>query len=85
MNYQVTISKPAKKVLDQFPSQIRNRLVKAAFALCGDPRPHGCIKMAGPSGEYRIKVGKYRIIYAIDDPGRRVVVRVIRHRKDVYR
>jgi len=34
---------------------------------------------------YRVDSGEYRILYEIDDAERRVVVRVVKHRKDVYR
>jgi len=33
---------------------------------------------------WRVRVGDYRIIYAIDDTQLIVEIRVIRHRKDAY-
>jgi mRNA interferase RelE/StbE len=32
-----------------------------------DPRPHGCVKLSGERDQYRIRIGQYRIGYAIDD------------------
>lgn len=71
MTYQVTITRSAKKDLDRLPARNRDQLIRSAFALTDNPRPHNSIKMAGPSGDYRLKVGKYRIIYAIDDANSR--------------
>jgi mRNA interferase RelE/StbE len=42
------------------------------------------VKLAGQD-DYRIRVGDYRIVYAIDDGARVVLVARIAHRRDVYR
>ncbi len=54
------------------------------FRLADNPRPPGSLKLAGRDF-WRIRVGDYRVIYAIDD--NEEVVRVVRtgHRRDVYR
>jgi mRNA interferase RelE/StbE len=53
------------------------------LALENDPRPPGCLKMAG-SDEWRIRVGVYRIRYLIDDATRRVFITRVGHRRNVY-
>jgi len=35
--------------------------------------------------DYRIRVGDYRIVYAIDDVDRVILVARIAHRREVYR
>ena len=54
-------------------------------ALEENPRPFGVEKMAGPADLYRVRVGDWRIVYAIRD--RELVVIVIRigNRREVYR
>jgi mRNA interferase RelE/StbE len=42
------------------------------------------VKLAGQD-DYRIRGGDYRVVYAIDDRNRRVLVARIAHRRDVYR
>lgn len=42
------------------------------------------MKLAGQD-DYRIRVGDYRIDYAIDDGDRMVLVGRIAHRREVYR
>ena len=41
------------------------------------------MKLAGRD-DYRIRVGDYRIVYAVDDTARLVIVGRIAHRRDVY-
>lgn len=51
--------------------------------LAEDPRPHGSIKLTGQDG-YRVRVGNYRVVYAINDTVRVVTIVKIGHRRDVY-
>ncbi len=54
------------------------------MALQENPRPPGVRKLGAGRG-YRIRVGKYRVVYQIEDTRREVSVYRIRHRRDVYR
>jgi mRNA interferase RelE/StbE len=54
------------------------------MALETDPRPPGCVKLAGREG-WRVRVGDYRVLYSIDDNARVISVKQIGHRRDVYR
>ena len=42
------------------------------------------MKLAGRD-DFRIRVGDYRIVYAVDDRNRQVIVARIAHRREVYR
>jgi mRNA interferase RelE/StbE len=42
------------------------------------------VRLAGRE-DYRIRVGDYRIVYAVDDVSRVVIIARIAHRRDVYR
>jgi mRNA interferase RelE/StbE len=44
----------------------------------------GCLKLTGREG-WRIRVGKYRVIYEIDDKERTITVLHVGLRRDVYR
>jgi len=50
-----------------------------------NPRPPGCVKLAGPDALYRIRIGDYRIVYQIRDAELLVVVVAIGHRREIYR
>jgi mRNA-degrading endonuclease RelE of RelBE toxin-antitoxin system len=39
----------------------------------------------GEHDAWRVRVGDYRVLYAIDTAGGRVIITAIRHRGDVYR
>jgi mRNA interferase RelE/StbE len=61
-----------------------DRVVTKLDSLATEPRPPGCKKLRGADDLWRVRVGDYRIIYAIDDAHAAVEIRVIRHRKDAY-
>lgn len=63
---------------------MRERVAAAIDALGAEPHPHGAVRLAGRD-DYRIRVGDYRIVYAIDDEARLVLVARIAHRREVYR
>jgi mRNA interferase RelE/StbE len=41
--------------------------------------------LEGTETFYRIRVGNYRVIYAVDQKERIIVIHYVRHRKDAYR
>jgi mRNA interferase RelE/StbE len=65
-------------------SPLRDRINAAIDRLATDPRPEGVVKLAGRD-DYRIRVGDYRIVYAVDDDERLVIIARIAHRREVYR
>jgi mRNA interferase RelE/StbE len=84
-SYSIRIKKSARKELESIASkQDRRRIVNRISALANDPRPRGALKMSG-FDRYRIRQGRYRILYTIEDAV--LIVHVIRiaDRKDVYR
>jgi mRNA interferase RelE/StbE len=42
------------------------------------------VRLAGRD-DYRVRVGDYRIVYAVDDRERLVLIARIAHRREVYR
>jgi mRNA interferase RelE/StbE len=62
---------------------IRNILCRVR-TLAANPRPQGCEKLTGQE-RYRIRQGRYRIVYSIQDNELTVWIVRIGHRKDVYR
>jgi mRNA interferase RelE/StbE len=53
--------------LDRIPMDDFQRIRAAIFDLSNEPRPQGCLKLKGKGNDYRIRVGKYRVIYEIKD------------------
>ncbi len=83
--YRVEIARRAVKALAALPRLEQQRIRAAIDLLTDNPRPPGCVAMAGEARAYRVRVGDYRIIYEVLDA--RLVVQVVRigHRRDVYR
>lgn len=63
---------------------MRERIREAIDGLAVEPRPRGAVKLAGRN-DFRIRVGDYRVVYAVDDVERLVLVARIAHRREVYR
>lgn len=63
---------------------MQERIGAAIDALAAHPRPHGALRLAGRD-DFRVRVGDYRIVYAVDDAERVVLVARIAHRREVYR
>jgi mRNA interferase RelE/StbE len=83
--YQIEFSRQADRQFRNLPSQIQQRLKSRIDSLSSAPRPHGSEKLSGVDQLYRIRVGDYRIIYAVEDNRLLVLVVKIGHRREVYR
>jgi mRNA interferase RelE/StbE len=83
--YRLFIKPAAAKEIEAIRTkQDRRRVVSRIDSLAENPRPPGCQKLSG-ADKYRVRQGRYRILYAIQND--RLVVSVVRvaHRKDAYR
>lgn len=83
MNYAVLFKPSADRELQKLPPQIKDRVIRQLEALENTPRLVGYKKLKARPG-YRIRVGDYRVIYAIDDGAHIVRILAIGHRRDVY-
>jgi mRNA interferase RelE/StbE len=85
-SYRVLIKASAAKEIEAVDQRKdRQRIVAAIRLLADNPRPAGCEKLAGEDDRYRIRVGRYRVIYSVGDGELLVIVIRVGHRKDVYR
>ncbi|MEQ8413820.1 MAG: type II toxin-antitoxin system RelE/ParE family toxin [Imperialibacter sp.] len=84
--YQINFKRKAGKELLKLPSQAVKEISSSIDALAENPRPDGSKKLKGSNESlWRIRVGDYRVIYAIEDKIKIISVRRIAHRKDIYR
>ena len=65
-------SRRVQRELDALQSSDYRRVLARLEALAEDPRPAGCEKLEDDI--YRVRAGDIRIIYRVDDEGRRVDV-----------
>lgn len=85
MEYSVEFLPRAVRDFKALDRPIRKRIAMVIDGLGSDPRPHGCVKMAGPEGAYRVRVGDHRIVYQVKDARLLVLLLRIGHRREIYR
>ena len=84
MTYTIEISSSAAKGLSQLRKANRLRIVGAIELLSLDPRPPGAKMLrGGEHGRWRVRVGDYRIVYAIENDRLLVLVLRVAHRREV--
>jgi mRNA interferase RelE/StbE len=74
----------AREIEDVGQKKDRQRIIARIRALAHDPRGIQCERLAGDD-RYRLRVGRYRVVYSISDADRVFVVFRVAHRKDAYR
>ena len=78
--YRRELTKRAQRELDKLSGDDLERVVAAILGLRENPRPHGAKKIRGPI--YRIRVGDWRIVYAVFDKDRLVIVGKVARRSE---
>jgi mRNA interferase RelE/StbE len=82
--YKIFFKKSAEKDFRAIPKNDLKKILDRIEALAEDPRPQGCEKLTGQQ-KYRLRQGRYRILYSIQDDELTIWVVKIGHRKDIYR
>ena len=82
--YEVFLERAAQRDLRRLPAHVFEETILRIKGLAENPRPPGCRKIVGSENDWRIRVGDYRVVYEVDDPGKKVIVFRVRHRKDAY-
>ncbi|MCI0478049.1 MAG: type II toxin-antitoxin system RelE/ParE family toxin [Anaerolineales bacterium] len=79
--YQIiNASRRVERELDKIPARDFERVVEAIQHLAENPRPFGVVKLA--ASIHRIRVGRYRVIYAIDDAAKVVIITKVKKRSE---
>ena len=82
--YKIKIIPSAQKDLDNLERKFFLQIKKKILALKFNPRPDNSVKLSADEG-YRIRSGRYRILYRIDEKEKIVYIYRIKHRKEAYR
>lgn len=84
--YAVYLKPAAERALKKIGDRTaRRRIVRAIDGLATTARPPQAVRIQGADGLLRIRTGDYRIIYAVEDADRTVLIAAIGHRREVYR
>jgi mRNA interferase RelE/StbE len=81
MSYALTIKPTAQRQIRQLDPPMVRRIIRK---LQQNPRLPGVRKLQGVPGGYRVRVGKWRILYTVDDQAKEIHVYQIKHRSKAY-
>ena len=82
--YKIFFKKSLEKDFKVIPKNDLVKILERIESLAEDPRPPGCEKLTGQQ-KYRLRQGRYRILYSIQDDELTVWVVKVGHRKDIHR
>ncbi len=85
MSYAVEITPAALRQLRKIDGSDQVKIVAAIDRLALQPRPAGVRALSGQPGLLRIRIGDYRVVYAINDGKLVVTVVAAAHRRAIYR
>ena len=83
-SYRLSFKRSVTKDFRSIPQEDVRRILSRIDALALEPRPQGCQKLTGQE-RYRVRVGRYRIVYEIRDEVLLVIVVAVAQWKGVYR
>ena len=84
-HHEVEVSRTAEKQLCKLPREVQERLVRRMLLLAEDPFPQGARKLTGYDDVYRVRVGRYRILYSVSRRRLVIIILKVGQRKDIYR
>jgi mRNA interferase RelE/StbE len=85
LTYKLQVERRVRRALVALPQRDYIRIERAIDGLANEPRPRGTKKLHGGAPLWRLRVGEYRVIYAVFDRERIVkIVGVARRREDTY-
>jgi mRNA interferase RelE/StbE len=73
--YEILIHHNVQKIIKKLPKNLILEMLDSMNDLANNPRPNGSKKLKGYKNLWRIRVGEWRIIYAIEDE--RLIVLVV--------
>ncbi|MDP2645734.1 MAG: type II toxin-antitoxin system RelE/ParE family toxin [Desulfobacterales bacterium] len=82
--YKLFFKKSVQKDFDAIPKKDLKRILNRIEALTETPRPADCEKLTGQE-RYRLRQGRYRMVYSIQDDELSVWIVKVGHRKHIYR
>jgi mRNA interferase RelE/StbE len=85
--WKVDLSRRAERVLARLPRNLLERVDAEIHALAVDPFPPGHKKLSGTRHDnlYRVRVGDWRISYAVEKDKSLILILEVAPRGDAYR
>jgi mRNA interferase RelE/StbE len=83
MPYKARFSRIFLKKEEKLPSDVKRRVAEALREILANP--HVGVPLVGPlKGLWRVRIGKYRVIYEVEEKEKMVVFHDVDLRKRVY-
>ena len=85
--YSVELSERFKKEfrkLDKYTQKMIRAWINKNLVDCTDPRQHGKGLTADKSGQWRYRIGDYRLICEIHDSELVILALTVGHRREIY-
>ena len=85
--YHVVFTNEARKELkklDKYTALLLTAWVRKNLEGCSDPRQHGKGLTANRGGQWRYRIGDYRLVAEINDNTITILILTIGHSRDVY-
>jgi mRNA interferase RelE/StbE len=82
--YRVYLRESVEKDFSSIPKKDLVKILSRIKTLSHNPRPPGCEKLTGLE-RYRVRQGRYRVVYSVQDDVLTVWIVKVGHRKDIYR
>lgn len=73
------------KKLDQYTKRMIKAWIEKNLVDCENPRQHGKGLVANRSGQWRYRIGDYRLICEIEDYKLVILALSVGHRSDIYK
>jgi len=83
--YKISIKNSAEKDIDRINEPYLGKIMNEIEILGNNPRNEKVKKLVGKTDEYRLKVGKYRILFYIIEDEKAVKIARVLLRKEAYR
>ena len=86
--YNVELSDRFKREfrkLDKYTQKIIRAWIDRNLVDCDNPRVHGKSVTANRSGQWRYRIGDYRLICSIEDDKLVILALTVGHRSDIYK
>lgn len=81
---KIFLSTKADKQLANLPQKMHDLMIAKIKTLAHNPFLLNSKKLTNRQG-WRIRIGDYRILYAVDNKKKELTILSVAHRKDVYR
>ncbi|MEF3697285.1 type II toxin-antitoxin system RelE family toxin [Desulfolutivibrio sp.] len=83
--WSVIIQEKEKRYLSRLPRKERERLLDALSAMQFDPFAGDVARLKGSFEGWRLRVGRWRVLFVVDQKNKVVVVAGLGPRGDVYK